>query len=373
MRATFAGGGTGGHLYPAIAIADALVERGKARSQPVDIEFLGAKDRLEARIVPAAGYALRFVIASPLFGRSPIDRLRAVFLNGAGAVGAIALLLRHRPVLLIASGGYVCFPVVTAARILRTVRLLSSPIVLLEINAQPGLTNRMLAPLVDEVWGAFDEVPREFTGKYHATGVPIRASLRQLPNRDAAAHRLGLDPLKRTLLVMGGSQGARSINDAVLELLSNKRLPDGWQILHLSGESDYARVSTAYRRLGLANVVLPFLADPTDAYACANIALARAGAATLAELAAVGLPSILVPYPHASEDHQRVNAQRFERAGAAAAIDDANLNADALSQTLSTVLNPPTLQRMSEAALSLCKPQAIDSIIERIHALTGAL
>ncbi|MBV9737315.1 MAG: UDP-N-acetylglucosamine--N-acetylmuramyl-(pentapeptide) pyrophosphoryl-undecaprenol N-acetylglucosamine transferase, partial [Candidatus Eremiobacteraeota bacterium] len=269
--------------------------------------------------------------------------------------------------------GYVCFPVVTAARILRSARLLSSPIVLLEINAQPGLTNRMLAPLVDEVWGPFDDAPREFAEKYYATGVPIRASLRQLPDRAVAAHRLSLDPLKRTLLVMGGSQGARSINDAVVALLSNQQLPEGWQVLHLSGESDYARVSSAYQKLGGSNVVLPFLADPMDAYACADVALARAGAATLAELAAVGLPSVLVPYPHASEDHQRVNAQRFERVGAAAVIDDAKLNAEALVRTLGTVLGPPTLQRMSEAARSLSKPQALDSIIERVHALTGAL
>ncbi|MBV8726761.1 MAG: undecaprenyldiphospho-muramoylpentapeptide beta-N-acetylglucosaminyltransferase [Candidatus Eremiobacteraeota bacterium] len=374
MRATFAGGGTGGHLYPAVAIADALVERGKSREQPVDIEFLGARDRLEARIVPAAGYTLRFVIASPLLGPGPIDRVRAVLVNGVGTAAAIPILLRHKPVLLIATGGYVCFPVVMAARMLRAFRLLASPIVLLEINAQPGLTNRMLAPLVDEVWGAYDEAPREFSSKYRATGVPIRASLQQLPDRESAASRLGLDPKKRTFLVMGGSQGARSINDAMLGLVGAGKLPEGWQVLHLSGDGDYSRVSAAYQKLGGANVVvLPFLADPAGAYACADLALARAGAATLAELAAVGLPAILVPYPHASEDHQRVNAQRAERAGAAALIDDGGLNPDSLSRALDTVLHPATLQRMAEAARSMSKPQAIDTILERVHALTGAL
>ena len=179
MRVTFAGGGTGGHLYPAIAIADALVQRGL--TQRVDIEFIGTRDRLEAHIVPAAGYRLRFVRARPLLGREPIERLRTITVNSAGIAAALVLLLKHKPDLLIASGGYVCFPVVVAARMLRALRLLQCAIVLLEINAQPGRTNRLLAPLVDEVWGAHHDAPRSFRTKYCATGVPVRRSLNTLP------------------------------------------------------------------------------------------------------------------------------------------------------------------------------------------------
>ncbi len=373
MRVTFAGGGTGGHLYPAIAIADALAEKGKLRAQPVDIGFFGARDRLEAQIVPAAGYKLHFVPSSPLGKRRPLDFVSAALLNGAGTFAAIALLLKERPVLVVATGGYVCFPVVMAARLLRTLRLLASPIVLLEINVRPGLTNRTLAPAVDEVWGAFDDEPREFAGRYHVTGVPVRASLRQLPQRDSAARRLGLDPLKRTLLVMGGSQGARSINDALLGLLASEGVPSGWQVLHLTGEADFRRVATAYQTLSVAAKTIAFLADPADAYACADLVLARAGAATLAELAAVGLPAILVPYPHASEDHQRINARRFESAGAAKIIEDRALDGGTLHQTLTSVLDPTSLERMAQAARRLSKPDALDAILGRVHELTGAL
>ncbi|MBV8688828.1 MAG: undecaprenyldiphospho-muramoylpentapeptide beta-N-acetylglucosaminyltransferase [Candidatus Eremiobacteraeota bacterium] len=373
MRVSFAGGGTGGHLYPAIAIADALIERGKLRAQPVEVEFFGTRDRLEARIVPAAGYPLHFVAAASLAGRGIFSAVRAAFVNAVGVLSAILLLLKHKPLLLIASGGYVCFPVVAAAKSLRAVRLLTTPIVLLEINAQPGLTNRALAPLVDEVWGAFDATPRKFTGKYYATGVPIRRSLQALPDREIAAHRLGIDPLKRTLLVMGGSQGARSINDAVLALMQGGTFPQGWQVLHISGEADFQRVSTLYQQHPIAGKVFPFLAVPADAYACADAVLARAGAATLAELAIVGLPAILVPYPHASEDHQRVNAQQFVTAGGATMIEDGNLSAETLSAALAKLIEPQTLQRMAEATRALGKPNAIDSIIDRVHALTGAL
>ena len=372
MKVTFAGGGTGGHLYPAIAIADALIERGKQRAHRVDVQFIGARDRLESRIVPAAGYPLHFVASASLSRRRPLDFLRASFINGAGVFSAMVLLLTHRPILLIASGGYVCFPVVVAARMLRTLRLVSCPIVLLEINARPGLTNRTLAPLVDEVWGALDVPSPEFTGRYYATGVPIRRSLENLPQRDVAAQRLSLDPAKHTLLIMGGSQGARSINDAIVALVESGNFPPEWQPLHLTGETDFERVAAAYQSRHVAGKVLPFLDDPADAYACADAAITRAGAATLAELAAVGLPAILIAYPHAAEDHQRINAERFANAGAAYLIGDQVLSAETLLQALRETLEPAARRRMAEAIKRLAKPDAMENIIDRVRALTGA-
>jgi len=374
VKVTFAGGGTGGHLYPAIAIADALLERAARNSEPMRVQFLGARDRLEAKIVPAAGYEMRFVPARALVGSGWLARVGAVAVNALGAVVAMRLLVRHKPDVLIASGGYVCFPAVLAARILRAMRLLRAPIVLLEINAQPGLTNRVLAPLVDEVWGTTDAGSPVFAGKYRATGIPIRPALRALPGRDAAAERLGLDPNKRTVLAMGGSQGARSVNDAILAVVARDALPAGWQVLHLCGERDYERVMNLRRGAPqtTAIIVRPYLADPADAYASADVVVARAGASTLGELAYAGLPAVLVPYPHAADDHQRANAQRFARAGAAVIIEDRDLSGASLGAALTSLIEPNNLERMRRAARSLAKPDAIEAIMQRIDALTGA-
>ena len=178
-------------------------------------------------------------------------------------------------------------------------------IALLEPNARPGLTNRMLAPLVDEVWGAFAQADQRFANKYVHTGIPVRASLRSLPPRDAALERLGLSAKRSTLLAMGGSQGARSINDALTSLLKSDGLPEGWQLIHVTGEKEYDRVraalsadpSTPLRYARDDKAVRPYLDDVSDAYAAADLVLARAGASTLGELAATGRPAILVPYP----------------------------------------------------------------------------
>ncbi|MBV9334195.1 MAG: UDP-N-acetylglucosamine--N-acetylmuramyl-(pentapeptide) pyrophosphoryl-undecaprenol N-acetylglucosamine transferase, partial [Candidatus Eremiobacteraeota bacterium] len=287
MTVVFAGGGTGGHLYPAIAIADALQAR-NAR-----VAFIGTSDRLEATIVPKAGYEL-LPIASRALPRAVTPALlRTIADNLKGTIQSLRLLAATRPDIVIATGGYVCFPVALAARVRRFAGLSRAPIVLLEPNAEPGLTNRLLAPMVDEVWGPPLEPDRRLAGKYRATGVPVRASLKNLPARDAAIARLGLDPSLRTLVAVGGSQGARAINDALIDLLRRNGLPSGWQLLALTGAADYDRV-----RAALPNSV-PYLDDMADAYAAADLVLARAGASTLAELAAAGKASILVPYPHA--------------------------------------------------------------------------
>ncbi|MEO6912964.1 MAG: UDP-N-acetylglucosamine--N-acetylmuramyl-(pentapeptide) pyrophosphoryl-undecaprenol N-acetylglucosamine transferase, partial [Candidatus Baltobacteraceae bacterium] len=229
LRVVFTGGGTGGHLYPAIAIADAL----RARA---DIRFIGTADRLEATIVPQAGYPIQFVAARPLSRKPSLESLRMLGTNLSGLAAAIRLLLANPPDLIVASGGYVCFPVVLAARMLRALGRIHAPIAVIEINARPGLTNRLLAPLVDEVWGAFADGDPAFRKKYVHTGVPVRRSLHTLPQRFDAARRLGLDPNRRTILAVGGSQGARKLNEVIAGLLTRRALPPDWQVLHLSGE-----------------------------------------------------------------------------------------------------------------------------------------
>ncbi len=353
-------------MYPAIALADAL--RGRAT-----IRFIGTPDRLETRIVPDAGYELVTISSRPLQRRLSLATLQTMFANVTGVLQAIRALLAFRPDIVIATGGYVCFPVMVAAKILRSFRRLPSKLALLEPNAQPGLTNRLLAPMVDEVWGAFADANAAFAGKYRHTGIPVRSSLLHPSNRIEAARRLGLDPNRRTILVIGGSQGARSINEAVAALVTRRALPADWQILHVSGERDYdyikAEEQTPFEGNGV--VLVPYLRDMADAYALSDVVIARAGASTLGELAALGMPSILVPYPFASDDHQTANAREFESAGAAAVISDSDLSADSLWWKLRDVMQPERLSAMRAAARSLGGSDPVAEILTRIDALVS--
>jgi UDP-N-acetylglucosamine--N-acetylmuramyl-(pentapeptide) pyrophosphoryl-undecaprenol N-acetylglucosamine transferase len=353
LNVVFTGGGTGGHLYPAIAIAQALGER-------ANVTFIGAADRLEATIVPNAGYPLITVKSAPA---------KRAYANLPGVFQAMSALRRLNPDIVIATGGYVSLPVVLAARILRQFRRIHTKIALLEPNARPGLTNRLLAPLVDEVWGAFPGGDPRFAGKYVQTGIPVRASLRTLPSRDAAIERLGLSSKRSTLLAMGGSQGARSINDALTSLLKSDGLPEGWQLIHVTGEKEYDRVRSALGREDGA--LRAYLNDVGDAYAAADLVLARAGASTLGELAATGRPAILVPYPHAAEDHQRANAATVARSGAAVVVDDRDLIAGKLRGILAEVTQPSRLGDLRAAAERARTIDPITTILARVDALTA--
>lgn len=366
LKIVFAGGGTGGHLYPAIALADAL--RGRA-----EIRFIGTADRLEATIVPNAGYSLTTISARPLEREISLGALRTAGATVAGTLQAVRALRAFPADIVIATGGYVCFPAMSAARLLRAVRQIPAALALLEPNAQPGLTNRLLAPLVDEVWGAFATADRAFAGKYVHTGIPVRASLQRSVNRIDAARRLGVDPNRRTILVIGGSQGARSINEAVAALVTRRALPPAWQVLHVSGERDYEYMQAEEREPFGDNAVslVPYLREMTDAYAVSDAVVARAGASTLGELAALGVPSVLVPYPHASEDHQTRNARAFEAAGAAVVVPDAEVGPDSLWWALRTVMEPQRLATMGAAARSLAGGDPVSAIVARIDALAA--
>ncbi|MBV8244662.1 MAG: undecaprenyldiphospho-muramoylpentapeptide beta-N-acetylglucosaminyltransferase [Candidatus Eremiobacteraeota bacterium] len=366
MKTVFAGGGTGGHLYPAIAIANAL----RAADPSAHVTFYGTADRLEARIVPAAGYPLVDIPSAPL-ARNPLGVAAAIWKNLSGIHSAWRALAAERPDLIVASGGYVCFPVVVAARAMRSIGLLQSALVLLEINAHPGLANKLVAPFVDEVWGAYEAARASFGKRYIVTGIPVRAALNDARNREEAARRLRLDPQKRTLLVMGGSQGARSINEAVLALLKTHALPHRWQLLIVTGERDYAVMAAEQRELAGKNdfAAVAYLDDLSDAYAMADVVVSRAGASTLGELAALGLPAVLVPYPHAAQDHQRVNAQVFADAGAADVLDDADLTGETLWNAVHAAMAPERYDAMRSAARSLAPIDATSAILQRVAVL----
>jgi UDP-N-acetylglucosamine--N-acetylmuramyl-(pentapeptide) pyrophosphoryl-undecaprenol N-acetylglucosamine transferase len=370
LRIAYAGGGTGGHIYPALAIDDAL-QTAFARGG-YERRFFGSRRGLEAKLVTTM--PLGFVPSAPLQRSFSFDTLRTLGRNLAGVAVALRALLAYRPTLVIATGGYVCFPVVVAARLLRLLRLGGPRIALLEINAVPGLTNRLLGPLVDEVWISYAGSGRFFGSKAKLTGAPVRASL---ANRIAAAvarAALGLEAERTTIVVMSGSQGARSINLAVADLVTSVGLPAGWQVLHVSGERDHAEMATREAAGASGNVVrlLPYLADPAAAYFAADLAVTRAGASTLAELAATATPAILVPFPFAAEDHQTANARAFAAGGAAVVVRDAELNAESLATTLKACLEPGRLASMRAAAALVAPAGAAAKIVDRITALHGA-
>jgi UDP-N-acetylglucosamine--N-acetylmuramyl-(pentapeptide) pyrophosphoryl-undecaprenol N-acetylglucosamine transferase len=254
----------------------------------------------------------------------------------------------------VATGGYVTFPMVVGMRLARALGLTRGKIALLEPNERPGLTNRLLEPLVDEIWVA--NWGSLGMGKTVMTGTPVRAGFTALPDARDARLDLGLDPEKMTIVVMGGSQGARSLNMAFASL----SVPDSWQILLLTGRRD----EEFPMRPGL--VVRTYLDDPRAAYAAADVVVARAGASTLAELAATRTPAVLVPYPYATDGHQMHNAERFASIGAARIFLDSELDSAKLLETLQEVLEPKTLAAMRAAASTFAPLGASERTARRV-------
>jgi UDP-N-acetylglucosamine--N-acetylmuramyl-(pentapeptide) pyrophosphoryl-undecaprenol N-acetylglucosamine transferase len=369
FRVAFTGGGTGGHIYPALAIDDAI----RAEYDPGHYEprFFGNRHGLEAQLVTTM--PLTFVPSAALQRKLSIGTLFTVLKTLLGVIVALGALRRFQPQMVVATGGYVCFPVVVAARILRTFGQLRCGIALLQIDVTPGLTNRLLAPIVDEVWTTYDASEPYFRGKAYRTGTPVRASLTRKVHPSRARLELGLAPERATVVAMGGSLGARSVNEAVAALVTRRTLGDDRQVLHVSGERDHAYMEAEERDVGVNHVMLvPYLADPANAYAAADVVIARAGASTLAELAATGTPAILVPYPHHADNHQNSNAAVFAERGAAVVIPDAELDGDRLWWTLDAMLQPERLAQMRAAAGSLASSDVGRKIVSRIEFLMPA-
>jgi UDP-N-acetylglucosamine--N-acetylmuramyl-(pentapeptide) pyrophosphoryl-undecaprenol N-acetylglucosamine transferase len=316
----------------------------------VDLLFVGTRRGLESEVVPKAGVPVEFVASRPLSRTLSIDVLRTIVQNAQGVTQALRVIRRFRPDCIVATGGYVAFPVVLAAKLLRTVRALRASIVLLEPNAAPGLANRLLSPLVDEVWKE----------------APVRASLLHPLDRPQARRSLGLDPDATTVVVMGGSQGARRLNDAVMQAAQRRLFPPDWQVFLIAG----AREAERLRSLAAQGVsVHDYLDDPAVAYAAADIVVARAGASTLAELSATATPAVLVPYPYATHDHQMKNAKVVEAAGAARIVPDRELDAVRLVAELRAALDPEIARAMRSAARRRDGAQARQRIFERLLVL----
>lgn len=348
MRVVIACGGTGGHIYPALAIAEAL----RARDPSTDILFIGSGG-LESRIIPNAGWPMQQVAARQLSRRVSWRAPWAVLVAVFGMIQAVRLLRRFRPGVVLSTGGYAAAPVGAAAAWLRI------PLVLQEQNLHPGVTNRLLRRFARIVSVPHESVARFFGAKAVVTGVPVgRGALNG--ERARGLQRFGLDPGRTTVLVLGGSQGAKSINEAMVEAAPHLADPDALQIVHQTGPTHEAWVRARVAQLqALVYVVVGYIDDVADAYACADLIVCRAGASTLAEVTAHGLPCVAVPYPYAAAGHQDANARRHERAGAAVVVLDRELSGEGLAALLNQLRrDPAALRAMAAASRQLGRPEA---------------
>lgn len=363
MRIIVSGGGTGGHIYPALTIVRAI------QKKIPDAEFLyvGTKDGLEADIVPKEGIPFETVNIQG-FKRSltPENLVRGARAFG-GVMKAMGIVRRFRPDVAVGTGGYVCGPILLASSLMRI------PTLIQEQNVMPGVTNRLLARFVSCIAMGTKEAAEHFPkGKRVFTGNPIREEVMRARSEDGK-EMFGLDPKAKTVLVSGGSRGARSINRAMVGVLAHYAGRDGVQILHVTGKAGYDETMQSLKETGIdldaaGNLfVEPYLYNMPQALACADVAVFRAGAIGIAELTARGVPSILVPYPFAAANHQEMNARAIATAGAARMILDRELTAERLLSVLAELLSEDAkLKRMAKAAKKLGRPKAADEIASRV-------
>jgi UDP-N-acetylglucosamine--N-acetylmuramyl-(pentapeptide) pyrophosphoryl-undecaprenol N-acetylglucosamine transferase len=355
-KIVIAAGGTAGHVVPALAVADALRERGAA------VEFAGG-ERAEAELVPAAGYPFHRLEVVGLDRRNPVRAARAALLALRAAGRARGLLRSIGADAVLGGGGYVAGPVGLAAASQRL------PLALCEADSHLGVANRLLAPLARRVFLSFPIRGRK-GGKYVVTGRPLRKGTGEA-DRASARRRFGLSEDGRCLLVFGGSLGARRVNEAALEAFGQSA---PCPVLHACGRRDYEELRARLEALGSpAHYRLePYIEPFADALAAANLAVARAGGSVL-ELAAAGLPAILVPYPHATADHQTRNASHMERAGAAVVVPDAELDGVRLHREVTALLDDASrLSAMSGAAREATPTDAAERIADEVLALAGS-
>lgn len=351
-----AGGGTGGHVFPLVAVADAL----RNAAPHVRVVFVGTERGIEKRVVPERGYELELLQVLPLRGNGLKAAVRGVGYAALALPRAVAVLRRRRPLAVLSIGGYAAGPVALAAR------ALGIPLSMIEPNADIGLSNRLVAPLVSRAYTAFPEAQRFFRSRVVLeTGVPIRTGFAPAPYARAGS--------ALRVLVLGGSQGSRILNEVVPRALA--RLPGTVRVVHQCGATKEEGPRKLYAELGLADQaqVEPFLNDVPAALVEAELVIGRAGASTVAEICAVGRPSLLLPYPFAG-DHQRFNAQSLERRGAARCVLAADATAERLASEIAVLLSESgQLRDMAERARALGRPRAAELIAEDVLDLAGLM
>jgi UDP-N-acetylglucosamine--N-acetylmuramyl-(pentapeptide) pyrophosphoryl-undecaprenol N-acetylglucosamine transferase len=370
LRVIISGGGTGGHIYPAVTIAKTLQEI----SKPEAILFVGTKQGLEADIVPKEGFSLETIDVAGFERRISLNTVKNVFRTMGSLWQAKKIITAFNPDVVVGTGGYVCGPVLLVAS------LLGIPTIIQEQNVIPGVTNRILARFVKMIATGYKEAEAHFPANAHIlyTGNPIRPEV-MLASREEGLAALGLKPDKFTLLVAGGSRGARSINNAMTEVCKSFSGDPAIQILHVTGQTEYNNIVGNYKQegIGVSNsgniIIKPYLYNMPQALAAADLVVFRAGAVGLAEITARGIPAILVPYPYAAENHQEFNARVLEREGAAVVIRDAELTGTKLVETIRQILSDPgkftimaqASQRRGRPDAALAIANAIISLVEK--------
>jgi UDP-N-acetylglucosamine--N-acetylmuramyl-(pentapeptide) pyrophosphoryl-undecaprenol N-acetylglucosamine transferase len=351
-----AGGGTGGHLYPGIALARELLRRDAA----TEVSFVGTAAGIEARVIPREGFALDLIRVAGLKGKSMLTRLRGLALLPLSALDAWRVISRRRPTVVVGVGGYSSGPVLALAAVRRL------PTLLLEQNALPGITNRLLGPLVRAAAVNFEEALRFFPRTGFVAGNPVRAEF-------FAPAAMEAHDQKVRVLIFGGSQGAHAINLALVAAAPQLAAAGlDVAITHQTGERDLALVRDAYQRAGLDARVEAFLYEMDREMRRADLVVARAGATTLSELAAAGRPAVLVPLPTATDDHQRRNAAAFARAGGAVVLEEPGLTGEQMAAAiLALARDAARRQQMGRSARALARPDAAARIADRVYALAG--
>jgi len=352
-----AGGGTGGHIYPAIAIAREYLGRNQSRR----VVFVGTERGLEKTIVPKAGFPLEFISVGGLKGKGGLDLLGSIARLPFGFIQAFRLLSKHRPNVVLGVGGYSSGPVLLAA-VLRRV-----PTIVHEQNAFPGLTNRLLARFVKKVAVAFAEaLPRMNRPDGVVTGNPVRTEFFAAKRQPATGNR-------QRLLIFGGSQGSGVLNDAMTgALLFLSRLKDRLDVVHQTGPNELQKVQQAYRTSGaFPNARVVAYLDPiVDEIAAADLVVSRAGAMTIGELSAIGRPAIFVPFAAATNNHQELNARVVERAGGGIVITESELTPERLGHAIEQIISDPERTRqMGEAAGKLAAPEAAKKVVDSIESI----
>ncbi|MEN6479670.1 MAG: undecaprenyldiphospho-muramoylpentapeptide beta-N-acetylglucosaminyltransferase [Anaerolineales bacterium] len=365
MRTMVTGGGTGGHVYPALSALDALVaDEAHAAARASDILWVGSVDGVERDILGRTAYAYAAVSTGPLRGANPLQALRSVAQIARGTREALALVERWKPEAVLATGGYVSVPLALAARLRHVPLLLYLP------DMEPGLAVKLLARIAARVAVSFEPAAAFFGRKAVVTGYPVRQALFDTDRRDAR-QQLALAEDEPVVLVMGGSRGARSINQAVQAGLTT--LLARAQLVHVTGPLDFDALRQAQQTLPAElaaryHVYAYLHEEMVPALVAADLVIARSGAATLGELPAVGAPAILVPYPYAGQ-HQRLNAAYLADAGAAVVLEDEHLGEELLPTLLRLLDDPATLSQMSAAARAKSVPDAARRIAQELVAI----
>lgn len=356
MRVIIAGGGTGGHLFPAIALADEI----KDRYPSSDLLFVGTEKGLEARIIPKTDYKLKFLSVQGFVGKSLAQKVNSIAKLTKSFFESEKILNGFSPDIVFGVGGYASFPIVFLAYLKKI------PTLILEQNMVPGLANKILGKFASAVAITYPETIDYFPKqKVYLTGTPIRKSI-LFADIKKAREIFELDEQRLTVLIFGGSLGARKINKAMIDALAYLMdLRDRIQFIHQTGSQDYGWVSEEYKNLSFKAKVLPFIYEMPEAYHVADLIVCRAGASTVAEITALGKASILIPYPYAAYNHQEINARKLLSQSACEMILDRQLNGEVLAKSIKKIINNPQLKKnMEMSSKAFGKPNAVEKILE---------